>query len=56
MSGPKLAEKYGVGSIRTIYLILRKNRASANLVGQVAVHVGHYEVTELDRHNDAAIQ
>jgi hypothetical protein len=24
MSGPKLAEKYGVGSTRTIYLILEK--------------------------------
>jgi hypothetical protein len=26
MSGPKLAEKYGVGSTRTIYLILEKVR------------------------------
>jgi hypothetical protein len=26
MSGPKLAKKYGVGSTRTIYLILEKVR------------------------------
>jgi Mor family transcriptional regulator len=26
MSGPKLAKKYGVGSVRTIYLILEKVR------------------------------
>jgi hypothetical protein len=26
MSGPKLADKYGVGSTRTIYLVLEKCR------------------------------